>query len=39
MNGNDYGYDYEFSVLVLALAVCLLGVTLVLECISDWRDK
>ena len=39
MNGNDYGYDYEFVVACLALALCLLGVTLVVEFISERREK
>ena len=36
MSGYDEG---GFIVAVLFLAVCLLGVTLVLEFISEWRDK
>jgi hypothetical protein len=39
MTGNDYGYDLEFVVAVLLTGVCLLGVTLALEFISDRRDK
>jgi uncharacterized membrane protein len=34
------GYDeIGFVAVMLVLALCLLGVTLVLEFISEWRDK
>ena len=39
MTGNDYGSDLEFVVAVLVIGVCLLGLTLLLEFISEWRDK
>jgi len=39
MTGNDYGSDLEFVVAVLVIGVCLLVGTLVLEFISDRRDK
>jgi len=39
MTGNDYGSDVEFVVAVLVIGGCLLGLTLLLEFISEWRDK
>jgi hypothetical protein len=39
MTGNDYGSDLEFVVAVLVISVCLLVGTLVLEFISERRDK
>jgi len=39
MTGNDYGYDVEFVVAVFVISGFLLAVTLVLEFISEWRDK